>query len=125
MVGLHYFVLSLINTNYACILPVAKHLSPLNHAPWSVFPHAPPKASTSSGTGAPASTTKHLQDTTRPHMERDPVFKPYIREARLLMGSTKLKDATVSPEDWTRFKTSARNTLEKALLSEADDLADM
>lgn len=58
-------------------------------------------------------------------MERDPVFKPYIREARLLMGSTKLKDATVSPEDWTRFKTSARNTLEKALLSEADDLADM
>ena len=48
-----------------------------------------------------------------------------MREARLLMGSTKLKDATVSPEDWTRFKTSARNSLQEAMESEADDLANM
>ena len=102
---------------------VAKHLPSLQFAPVSAFPYPPPKPSGSTR-GSDYTSTKHSDDQ-RTHFHDDPLFKDYEREVRLLMGTTKHKDATVSPADWTAFKAHARGALYQAIQEGAKEASNM
>lgn len=95
------------------LLPVAKHLPPLDCAAPTAFPYPPPKASGS--TRSSDYTNKKHSDDTRVHFHDDPLFMGYDREIRLLMGTTKLKDDTVDSAEWTEFKAQARGILNQAI----------
>lgn len=102
---------------------VASHLPAIQAVPITHFPYPPPIASSSSR-GSNYTKRKHGDDT-RTHFHEDPLFKNYTREVNLLMGTTKLKDATVDPADWTKFKASARGALHQALEAESEELSKM
>jgi len=92
---------------------VASHLSSLQFVPVTAFPYPPPKSS-GPVRGSDYTSRRHSDDT-RIHFHDDPLFKGYDREVRLLMGTTKLKDATVDPAEWTQFKAHARGALYQAI----------
>jgi hypothetical protein len=102
---------------------VAKHLPSLQFAPVSAFPYPPPKASGSTR-GSYYASKKHSDDA-RTHFHDDPLFKDYEREVRLLTGTTKLKDATVNPTEWTEFKAHARGALYQAIQAGAKESSKM
>lgn len=88
----------------------------------TAFPYPPPKAS---GSLRSSDYSRKHSDDTRTHFHDDPVFKGYDREIRLLMGTTKLKDDTVDPVEWTQFKAHARGALHQAMQMQAKESSKM